>query len=216
VPGRVHGAAAEGFSRTADRLHPRPGGREAAGPATNWETGWAPTDRGWILPQEGLALAVCSLAAVKEAVAAERRRACRRPARSASVVEPSAGLAGMAVGIYRTRRKCLFAYHAGPAGEGAGATTAPVRPDARLGLPDFHSSTRRGGPCWGPRGARQGDGGWELAVARLAARVSSSHRRDWPVWPSAYIGLDANVYLLTMQGPPARAPALRPPSPLRA
>ena len=60
-----------------------------------------------------------------------RRRwlgACRRPARSARVVEPSAGLVGMAVGIYRIRRKCLFAYHAGPAGEGAGATAfAPLR-----------------------------------------------------------------------------------------
>jgi hypothetical protein len=43
----------------------------------------------------------------------------------------SAGLAGMAVGIYRTRRKRLFAYHAGPAGEGAGATTAIPNPGAK-------------------------------------------------------------------------------------
>jgi len=115
-------------------------------------------------------LAVCSPAAVKEAVAVERRRKGR-----------------------------------------------PVRPDVRLGLPDFRPDTRRGGARWGPRGARQGRGDRKLAVARLAARVSSSHRRDWPLWPSAYIGLDANVYLLTMQGPPARAPALRfhpnPPKP---
>ena len=54
-----------------------------------------------------------------------RSEACRRPARSASVVEPSAGLAAVAVGIHRTRRQCLFAYHAGPAGEGAGATLPP-------------------------------------------------------------------------------------------
>ena len=86
----------------------------------------------------------------------------------------------------------------------------PVGPDARLGLPDFHPSTRSSGACWEPRGASQGDGGWELAVARLAARGSSSHRRDWSVWPWAYIGFDGNVYLLTMQGPPARAPALPP------
>jgi hypothetical protein len=87
---------------------------------------------------------------------APRRRwlgACRRPARSASVVEPSAGLAGMAVGIYRTRRKCLFAYHAGPAGEGAGATTAITTPgvesnDHGAGFGDAGSPARCPATPW--------------------------------------------------------------------
>jgi hypothetical protein len=56
------------------------------------------------------------------------------------------GIGGMAVGIYRTRRQCLFAYHAGPAGEGDGATTVPrarrrgaVRPNLRADQAELFS-----------------------------------------------------------------------------
>ena len=98
---------------------------------------------------------------------------------------------------------------------------------------------RRAGPAISRRGAQAPRGieeeevaGWnrlrgscpvdlrsELGLSaslRLCARILPSSRLDWPVWPWAYIALDANVYLLTMQGPPARAPALRPPFRIRA
>jgi hypothetical protein len=51
----------------------------------------------------------------------------------------------------------------------------PVRPKTKLGLPDFHPSTRRDGACWGPRGTSQGGGDREFAFARFSARISPCH-----------------------------------------